>query len=372
MSGIECRSPMPEVTAPVKSLVDGEPLRVGTGGDVQSVVAHSIYERLISLWTTGVIEAAQDIGVFKELIHEPATGEVLADRLGSDRRITRVLCDALAVYGILDRRGTEFALSKEVAECFVEGGLYSLADKVRHDRQVAWNAWRGLAETARRGTLDGTGTERANEISDEDYEHLAGGINFWAPPIVELLTAWLVARGWSASESYTIADVGCGTGIYSQLLLREFPGALARGLDVKRIIPIAETQAQRLGVAERFQVLACDFFTDPWPPASDLVLLSNIFHLQNDASARVLARRAAEAVASDGVVCIVDQIVDRNGPLTSPQDRFALLFAAMMAATGGGDAHALATYDEWLDEAGLRRIGLIDAPMHRILIANRV
>jgi len=372
MSGVEPRSSAQEVADPAKSLVDGELLRVGIPGGVQSVVAHGIYERLISMWATGVIEAAQGIGVFEGLVHGSATGEVLADRLGSDQRVTRVLCDALAVYGILDRHGAEFAVSKEVAECFLEGGLYSLAGKVRHDREVAWNAWRDLAETARRGTLDANGTERANEISDADYEHLAGGINFWAPPIVELLTTWLVARGWAASESYTIADVGCGTGIYSQLLLSEFPGALARGLDVKRVVPIAEAQAQRLGVAERFQALACDFFTDPWPAASDLVLLGNIFHLQDDHSARVLLHRAAAAVARDGVLCIVDHIVDRDGPLTSPQDRFALLFAASMAATGGGDAHALAEYDEWLDEAGLRRIGLIDAPMHRILIATLV
>jgi hypothetical protein len=52
------------------------------------------------------------------------------------------------------------------------------------------------------------------------------------------------------------------------------------------------------------------------------------------------------------------------------QDRFAMLFAASMLATGGGDAYTLSAYDQWLAEAGLERVAVLEAPMHRLLIVG--
>jgi hypothetical protein len=53
------------------------------------------------------------------------------------------------------------------------------------------------------------------------------------------------------------------------------------------------------------------------------------------------------------------------------QNRFFRLFAASMLATGGGDAYTVHDYDQWLADAGLRRVALLDTPMHRVLLAGR-
>jgi SAM-dependent methyltransferase len=343
-------------------------------GAQYSLTAHRIYEQLIALWAPAVIEAGHDLGVFAQLAQGPSTSAGLAQALGTDPRATRVLLDALSAFGMLERLEqpgpVRFVLPDDVAACVLPEGIFSLAGKIAYDRAVAWAAWQGLAGAVRAGTTGTGGEECLNQISEREYENLVGGINFWAPPIVHILARHLHERGWSHGDGRAVLDVGCGTGIYSHLLLQQFPFATAVGLDAERIAPIARRQSRLLGVADRFTPRPGDFAHDPWSEGSDLVLFANIFHLQHRDAAQELLRRAARSLAPGGVVAIVDHIVDEARAGDSVQDRFARLFAASMLATGGGDAYTLGDYGAWTAAAGLRRVALLDAPMHRVLIAE--
>ncbi|WP_143532267.1 class I SAM-dependent methyltransferase [Saccharothrix sp. ALI-22-I] len=338
--------------------------------------AHRVYEHLIAIWAPGVIEAAHDLGVFVELSAGPATAERLAERLDTEPRATRVLMDALYAYDIVERT-TEasappsYRLPAAMRECLLPGGMFSLVGKIAYDRRLAWRAWQDFAGAVRRGSRDGSGSDQLNQISVDEYESLVSGINFWAPPVVQVLRQGLRDLAWPCDRAVRMVDVGCGTGLYGQLLLREFPQWTAVGLDVARIAPLATSQAAELGVAARFEATVCDFWQDSWGQDVDLILLANIFHLQTPESAETLVRLAAEALAEDGMLCIVDHVVDDERTAKSAQDRFALLFAASMLATGGGDAYTLKDYDDWFVRYGLRRERILETPMHRILLVTR-
>jgi SAM-dependent methyltransferase len=358
------------------SLVD-MPLLADSPGERRTIrAAHRWYEHLIALWAPGLIEAAHDLGVYECLADRPRTGSEVAATLGTDPRATRIMLEGLCAYELLERaaspRGDDgdpvYVLAQETAECLLPGGVYSLAGKIAYDRRLAWGAWRNLAAAVRTGSYTDSGSDRLNQISEHDYEELVGGINFWAPPVISILAEELVAQGWSTGP-YRMLDVGCGTGLYGQLLAKRIPSLQVTGLDVDRIAPIAVAQAESLGVGDRFHTAVLDFQHDDWGQDFDLVFFANIFHLQTPESAARLAQKAAAAVASGGLVAIADHIVtdDREG--RSTQDRFFRLFAASMLATGGGDAYRLDEYDRWLTDVGLKRVALLDTPMHRILLA---
>ncbi|HXL93601.1 MAG TPA: methyltransferase domain-containing protein [Streptosporangiaceae bacterium] len=364
--------------AGIQHLVDISLLPDGAGEQGTIRAAHRWYEHLIALWAPGVIEAAHDLGMFRVLAEGPLTSAEVAAACGTDMRATRVLLDALYAYELIDRTSglddtAIYIFPEDAHGCLLPGGIYSLSGKIAYDRSLAWAAWRGLTQAVRTGSHTENGSDRLNQISEAEYEQLVQGINFWAPPVVSILAEALERQGWSAAKKpYRMLDVGCGTGLYGQLLARRISSVSVTGIDVERILSIANAQAESLGVEDRFLGVALDFQNECWGEGFDLVFLANIFHLQTPDSASQLARKAAAAIAPDGIVAIADHIIVDDFRGQSTQDRFFRLFAASMLASGGGDAYRLQDYDTWLAAAGLKRIALFDAPMHRILLATPV
>ncbi|MFR9673718.1 SAM-dependent methyltransferase [Streptomyces sp. TR06-5] len=345
----------------------------GSGNVVHS--AHRIYEHLISLWAPGIIESAHDLGVFAELSTGPKSSDRLAESCGANRRAMRVLMDGLYAYDVVDRLPSDdgptlYRMSDEMGECLLPDGLFSLVGKMDYDRQLAWHSWRNLSDAVRHDNRGEAGELQLNQISEHNYESLVRGINFWAPPIVEALRGGFETLEWPTDRAASVLDVGCGTGLYSQLLLQRYEQWSATGLEAPHIAPIARAQAERLGVADRFDVQVRDFWTEDWGTGHDLLVFVNIFHLQTPESAQELLHRSKKALADGGLICIADHMVTDAKDAKSVQDRFAMLFAASMLATGGGDAFLLDEYDEWLAATGLRRVAVLDTPMHRVLLVG--
>jgi len=353
------------------ALVADELLPATSAHERAILAAHRVYERLVSLWAPGAIEAAYDLGVY-DVLAQPRTAGEVALLLETDPAGTRQLLDALCVYEVVVADGEltgerRYRLTEEM-RAVLQPGLFSLVGKMAYDRRVAWGAWRELARRVREGARDDHGAEQVNQLDTADYLPLVGGLNFWAPPIVAILAGALGELGWSSRDARTVLDVGCGTGLYSHLLLQRFPQWRATGFDVPPILALADQQAASLGVGGRFTGVARDFTREDWGGGYDLVLIANIFEMQTGPSARELVCRAGRAVRPGGVVAIVDQILD--GRPDSTQERFATLFAVSMLATGGGASFTTTEYAGWLADAGLARVGLLDTPMHRILLAR--
>lgn len=340
------------------------------------VAAHELYAKLIGLWTPAIIEAAFDLGVYPHLCDEPVRSADLATVLSLDVTASRILLDGLHACGIVDRWLPDdgiarYRLQDRFAPLLLGTGSYHLVGKLRYDRTVAWPAWRRLADTIRHGPPGSEEPVTQNRNSEQEFASLVSGISFWAPHAVETVRAGLADDlGWDLSRPASVLDVGCGTGIYSHLLLRKQPGWTATGLDTPKVADIANEQAQRFGVADRFECRHADFLEDDWGPQRDVVLFVNVFHLFPPSTARSLVARAARAVRPGGCVCIIDHIVaDTRGAFDEPQDRFAALFAVSMLSTGGGDAHRASDYEHWLNSEGLRPVALKATPMHRVLLA---
>lgn len=365
--------PAPEYN--VRPLVDTALLPDWRGGGKVVHSAHRIYEHLISLWAPGVIESAHDLGVFAELSRGEKTSDQLAEGCRANPRAMRVLMDGLYAYDIVDRVTGDtgppvYRLSEEMRECLLPDGLFSLVGKMEYDRQLAWHSWRNLADAVRHDNRGDGGKLQLNQISEHNYESLVRGINFWAPPIVEALRGGFETLEWPTDRPASVLDVGCGTGLYSQLLLRQYEQWSATGLEAPHIAPIARAQAERLRVEDRFEVQVCDFWKDDWGAEHDLLVFVNIFHLQTPESAQELLHKSKRALAEGGLICIADHMVTDEKDAKSIQDRFAMLFAASMLATGGGDAFLLEEYDRWLAATGLRRVAVLDTPMHRVLLVG--
>ncbi|MBP2479718.1 SAM-dependent methyltransferase [Crossiella equi] len=340
------------------------------------VAAHELYSTLIGLWAPAIIEAAAELGVYPLLRDEPVGSDEIAAELALDPAAVRILLDGLHACGMLRRGLTgggvpRYRLEDRFAPLLLGTGEYHLLGKMAYDRTVAWPAWRGLAETIRSGGVAPGALPEKNQNSERDFVSLVSGINFWAPHAIESVrTALRADLGWDLARPTSVLDVGCGTGIYSQLLLRGESTWTATGFDTPKVAEIATAQAARLGVGDRFDCEAVDFLAEDWGPPRDLVLLVNVCHLLPRHLVSELIARAAKAVRPGGCVCVVDHMhLDTKDEFDEPQDRFAALFAVSMLSTGGGDTHRVSDYRHWLTDAGLRPAVLRPTPMHRLLLA---
>ena len=118
-----------------------------------------------------------------------------------------------------------------------------------------------------------------------------------------------------------------------------------------RVEPIANRHIQEAGVADRVHVRAGDLRSDRLGEGYDLVFVSAICHMLDQAENLDLLRRCREALTAGGRIVIQDFILEPDK--TAP--RFAALFALnMLVGTPGGSAYSEPEYAAWLAEAGLR------------------
>jgi SAM-dependent methyltransferase len=334
-----------------------------------NAVAHRVYLALISSWETSMLETAFELGIFETCGEDWITSRELAYRTGCDQDCLRILANGLVAYGWLycrasDDGDVEFSISDALNDVLGScDSINSLAGKVRYDQNVSWQYWRSLAHTVKTGAV-----KPVNGISAETYRELVHGIRFWAPPAVSAITK-LLAESHIDATPRRLIDLGCGSGVYSHLMLQRFPQFRAVGCDDARITDIAMKLSIEMNVADRFTVESGDLFGMKWP-RGDIYLFANIFHLFSPEKCSLLLSKARQCLEADGLVIIVDAIQSRKPLPVTPQQKFAALFAVSMMASGGGNTYSLDVFDEWLGEAGLARIHYVDTPMHGVIVAG--
>ncbi|MEV0125838.1 methyltransferase [Streptomyces sp. NPDC050703] len=106
-----------------------------------------------------------------------------------------------------------------------------------------------------------------------------------------------------------VVDVGGGTGVFLEALMRRFPGLRTTLVDLPEAVGAATHRITAAGLAERFTAAPGDFF-DPLQSGADVYTLVNVLHNWNDEQAALILRRCAEAAAEHGTVVVVERLTD--------------------------------------------------------------
>jgi hypothetical protein len=119
----------------------------------------------------------------------------------------------------------------------------------------------------------------------------------WAPGIV-------AACDWGSLGH--VVDVGGGNGTLLIAMLAKYPALRGTVLDLPGAAEAARKALTAAGLADRGDAIAGSFF-DPLPPGAGGYLLCAILHDWDDAAARAILRRCAEAAGSAGKVFVVEK-----------------------------------------------------------------
>jgi C-methyltransferase len=315
----------------------------------QSLDPTPILQMLQANQATAVLKASIDLGVFGALSAAPCSAEAVAEAIACPARSTAVLLDALAVFGLAERRGTTYELNALSRAFLVPSGPTYLGDTANiFAGPLLWDAFGRLTEAVRAGgSVIAQSAETASHPFWETFARSSAALAF---PAASALAELLGPKLGGASK-VKVLDVAAGSGIYGHTLLRH-PNVEVTFLDWPNVLPETQAWGERLGSdAARAHYLPGSVFDAELGGPYDVIVASHLYHHFDPATCQSLTRRLAGALAPDGQLCVHDFVT--GAALENPA---ASLFSLVMLVwTRAGKAYPQSDYEGWMLEAGLSR-----------------
>jgi RimJ/RimL family protein N-acetyltransferase/ubiquinone/menaquinone biosynthesis C-methylase UbiE len=317
---------------------------------------------------TAAIRAGVELDLFTGIGEGKTTAKELAARSGVSERGVRILCDALIVMGFLLKPNGRYALTPDSAAfldkrspAYAGGIIGFLLTPTMID------SFARATDAVRKGgtALPGRGTVDDEDPVWVDFAKAMGPV--MAMP-AELLAK--LVMGGSATKPLRVLDIAAGHGLFGIAFAKLNRSARVTALDWKSVVAVAGENAQKAGVADRFDTIAGSAFDVDMRGPYDVVLLPNFLHHFDPPTCESILRRVRSALADGGRAVILEFVPDedRVGPAESVM--FAL---TMLATTPSGDAYSFAEYERMCRNAGFSRSELHPLPptMERVVIAYR-
>ncbi|MDZ4168235.1 MAG: class I SAM-dependent methyltransferase [Coriobacteriia bacterium] len=298
---------------------------------------------LVAFWgmeSSRALIVASEVGLFDALASGPRTADELAAATECDPHGVQTLANALTGFGYLKRRNGSYRLRRGARRWLLSDSRVSLKRPMGL-LDVMWDEL-GDLET------------RVREGGSRDFHRPERDAAFWARYLEGLgaaaaLTAPLVVRSIDVGRGRRLLDVGGGHGAFSVAMCRRHPGLHATVLDLEPATVVGRRLVAEAGLTDRIDFSAGDLTDAEWGENHDVVLLFNLLHIFDTATAAAVVRRAHDALAPGGTVAILDAShKESRGGVSAVGGGSELLFFAI----NDTQAYPEATLVRWVEEAG--------------------
>jgi (2Fe-2S) ferredoxin/2-polyprenyl-3-methyl-5-hydroxy-6-metoxy-1,4-benzoquinol methylase len=311
--------------------------------DAAGVLPDDFQQAVRGFQPSRVLLTAIELDAFSA-VGQGARADEVAGRLGTDRRATEMLLDALVSLEVLRKQDGTYRNTPLAARYLVAGARDDARAALAHSAHL-WPRWSTLTDCVRTG-------------SSVTYREMADRGDEWTTTFIAAMHRNASARAPAVVKATGIEgvrrmlDVGGGSGAYSIAFARASRDLRAEVFDLPTVVPIARRHVEEAGLSDRVATRAGDLRTDDLGSGHDLVLLSAICHMLGPEANVNLLGRCFAALSPGGRVVIQDFILgpDRTSP------RSAVLFSLnMLVGTREGGCYTAAEYESWL-----RRVGFDD------------
>lgn len=259
---------------------------------------------------TQMVSAAASLGVADALGPDTATTTELADRCGADCSSLGRLLRGLASLGVLEELAADLFALTDLGHLLRTDHPRSLHSWCLVQGQLMAPLWGGLLEAVR------TGRPAAPEVFGRSfYAHLEAHPDLddqWNRAMVETARAWwadgelLDVIDWSVVSR--VVDVGGGRGGLLAVLLQRHRHLTGLVYDLPHVVARAPAFLEEVGVGDRAEAVAGNFF-DAVPAGADLYLLGRVlFNWEDQDALRVLAA-CRRAMGVDALLLVIDQAI---------------------------------------------------------------
>jgi len=321
----------------------------------------SIIRLSTAYWDSQTLLTASRLRLFDVLADGPLSADAVAAALKLDPRGTALFLRACVALGFLAEHSGRFENSPVAAMYLVSRSPAYMGNVIRYSDQL-YPTWGNLEEALRCAkpalpaeTYLGNDPARTRGFVQAMHERALG--------IARALVPMLDLTG-----RRTMLDVGGGPGTYSVLLTERFPGLRSEVIELPGVAAVARELVAAAGAGERVVVRDGDYHNADFGSGKDVVLMSGMFHRENERACRDLIARAAACLNPGGLLVVSDVFTDQGGC----QPTFAAMFGLnMMLTAQDGGVHADSDVMHWMAEKGLRELRCepLPPPMpHRVVV----
>ena len=295
--------------------------------------------------------AACKLGLPERLAAGPRTSEEIAAEIGAHPHLHRLMRGLVACGALEQREDGQFVLT-EAGQALRADVANSRRNLVIEWGEVIAPAMAALAHGAMTGE---TPFDHVFGMSVWDYRSRDPGRSQAFHAAAAAMTAHVATRLLAAYDFTGIrhvVDVGGGQGALLGPLLQAHPGMTGKVVD--RTVDGADAHLATLGVADRAEIVAGDFFATV-PGGGDLYILKAIIHDWNDEEATRILANCRAAMAPGGRLLLIERLMPARvvaGDQTVMSDvlmmalehgreRTEAEFLALLAAAGFGNGRVL-------------------------------
>ena len=315
-----------------------------------------IFNALNAYEDTAVLKTAIDLDVFTAIEEGANTAADLARRVNAAERGVRILCDNLVIMELLIKVDGQYSLTQESAlflnrkspACLASMSQFLGSERHREN-------FDRLTEAVRKGGSAGNWGDNTKP-NDELWTLFARSMAPLTVPAAEFISGLLRAEEGGPMR---VLDIAAGHGMYGVTLARKNPKAEIVAVDWPAVLEVAQENARKLGVAERYSVRAGSAFDADLGRAYDYALLTNIFHHFDIPTCETLMRRVFAALKPGGKAITLEFVPNEDRVTPPTTARFSLV---MLANTDAGDAYTFSEYEKMFRNAGFAKSTLHPVP----------
>jgi SAM-dependent methyltransferase len=301
------------------------------------------FETMVAYQRTAALKAAINLDLFTAIGDGQKTVSALAKRVNGSERAVRILCDGLVVIGFLTKAKSGYGLTADSA-AFLDKKSHAYTGSAASflASSLVMDGFKDLAAVVRSGQPLG---DRA--LSEGEHPVWPEFARSMAP--LSYVVAQQTAKLFDPESEMRVLDVAASHGMFGIAAAQRNPRASVVALDWPAVLAIAQENAKRAAVSDRYDLLPGDALEVDLGTGFDAIMVPNLLHMWDRPTNERFLRKVHDALAPKGRAIIVE--LAPNDDRTSPSVP-ALFALNMLANTSAGDAYTVSEYRAMLDHAG--------------------
>ena len=305
-----------------------------------------IFETLNAYQRSAALRAAIELDLFRSIGAGPGDIASLARQCGASERGIRTLCDYLTILGLLAKEDGRYRHTPTSALFLDPRSPACIASMARFLGDPAMTAaYTQLADIVRKGgtVLPGQGSvEPENPVWVEFARSMAPMMAPLAGPLAAIALEGLAGP-------VHVLDIAAGHGLFGIEVAKLNPEAQITALDWAPVLAVAQANARKAGVGDRYDLLPGSAFDVEYGGPYDILLLTNFLHHFDPPTCIGLLKKAHAALKPGGRAATLEFVPNEDRISPPIAAAFSL---TMLASTAAGDAYTFRELEAMYREAG--------------------